>query len=127
MKEFAGAVGDFGLVGEGWVGLDEDADADDAGEAGPVVVDFGADDGEGGDDALGGGFLGDFEGDLGGDFAFCHEFAGEHGELAADEEEIASGAGGEIGADGFGGLGEGVAEFGEFFWDGHVGYYAGTI
>ena len=63
LEEFAGAVGYFGVVFEVWVGLDEDADADDAREAGPVAVEFCGGDGEGVDGALGGGFLGEVDGD----------------------------------------------------------------
>lgn len=111
LEELAGAVGYFGMVGERRVGLDEDADADDADEAGEVAVELGIDDGECVDDALGGGFLGEFEGDGGGDFSFGDEFAGKEGELAADEHEVAGGDGGEVGADGLGELGEGDVEF----------------
>jgi hypothetical protein len=120
MEELAGAVGDYGLFGEIVGGLDEDAESDDAGDFGEIAVEFGGGDGEGVDDALGGGGLGEFDGDVGGDFAGGEEGAVAEGELAADEEEVSGADGGEVGADGFGWRGEGMTELGEKVGDVHL-------
>ncbi len=59
--EFAGAVGDFVLVGEIGGARDENAKADDADEVVEIVVEFWAGDGEGVEDTLFGGGLGGFQ------------------------------------------------------------------
>jgi len=118
-QKLAGAVGDFRLIVKRGFTLHEYADAHDSDQAIPIAVQFGADDGQRVDRALGGRFLRRFQVHIGWNFSLGEQLPVPKRQLAADEEEIPSHHGGNVSADGFGRFGQEPAEVGEFAGDIH--------
>jgi DNA-3-methyladenine glycosylase I len=119
LQKLAGSVGDFGMVVKSRFALHENADSHNANEAGPIAIQFGADDGQRIHRALSRRFLRLRQVHLRGDRSLGDQFAVRHRQLAADEQEIPHNDGGNISANRFGRLGQNPTQIGELVDDIH--------